>query len=388
MYLHISKFVTLKQVTILIIVIFLGSVSPAQDRAFISSDPGKYYSAKTFYYSIGQTRVPVKAEQFGQSTKFVFINLHDDETTSVAAARKLLEQEGGLLIRIENRMKRNIRFMLKGKKFTIDPNRIFSRQGIEDFMKSAGCYHPAAVDEVENFARRFLQLIPGKPDCIIALHNNTDGFFSVKDYLPGQKRASDAADVFYNPAQDPDDLFITTDVVLYYHLIDKKYNTVLQDNENCRRDGSLSVYAGEQNLRYVNLETQHGKLSQYAEMLNYLYKILTTKNLNVLEYRFILQPYDKTFLPESGSEIYFGNKPVGKILSTRLEEENNLISGILQINTTFPLFSNMIFYLATDDNDKIRLEIKTDPALRSEKLKPSERIIQIRTKQEAEEGFD
>lgn len=356
--------------------------SAAQDRAFLPSDPGKYYSSRTFFYLIGQTRVPVKTELFGQSTKFVFINLHDDETTSVAAARKLLEQEGGLLIRIENRQKRNLGFTLKGKKFTIDPNRMFSRQGIEGFMKSAGRYLPAAVDEVENFARRFLQLIPGKPDCIIALHNNTDGFFSVKDYLPGDKRAGDAADVFYNPAQDPDDLFITTDEALYYQLIEKKYNTVLQDNENCRRDGSLSVYAGEQNLRYVNLETQHGKLRQYTEMLNYLYEILTTKNLNVLEYRFILQPHDKTLLPESGAEIYFGNKPVGKILSTRLEEENNLISGILQINTTFPLFSNMIFYLATDANGKTQLEIKTDPSLRGNKLKPTESIIQIRTKQE------
>ncbi|MFM2327779.1 MAG: hypothetical protein RIR31_1981, partial [Bacteroidota bacterium] len=34
--------------------------------------------------------------------------------------------------------------------------------------------------------------------------------------------------------------------------------------------GSLSVYYGELNRRYINIETQHGKTTQYKEMLGKL----------------------------------------------------------------------------------------------------------------------
>jgi hypothetical protein len=48
------------------------------------------------------------------------------------------------------------------------------------------------------------------------------------------------------------------------------YNSILQDNVKVYKDGSLSVYYGEQNRRYINIETQHGKTVQYKEMLGKL----------------------------------------------------------------------------------------------------------------------
>jgi hypothetical protein len=44
----------------------------------------------------------------------------------------------------------------------------------------------------------------------------------------------------------------------------------LQDNVKVNKDGSLSVYYGELNRRYINIETQHGKTTQYKEMLGKL----------------------------------------------------------------------------------------------------------------------
>jgi hypothetical protein len=106
------------------------------------------------------------------------------------------------------------------------------------------------------------------------LHNNTDGLFSVNDYFPGKQRAGDASLVYKGPEQDPDNFFLTTDSLLFPRLANQKYNAILQDNENCREDGSLSVYCGKSGIRYVNLETEHGKTTEYAQMIGHLNDIL------------------------------------------------------------------------------------------------------------------
>ena len=71
-----------------------------------------------------------------------------------------------------------------------------------------------------------------------------------------------------------DDIVLTTDSVLYKKMADRGYNSIWQDNERAKKDGSLSVFYGENNKRYVNIETQHGRLSQYIEMFSKLLDIL------------------------------------------------------------------------------------------------------------------
>ena len=53
---------------------------------------------------------------------------------------------------------------------------------------------------------------------------------------------------------------------------------IKQINEKVKQDGSLSVYCGNLNRPYVNIETEHGKLSQYRGMLEKLLEILTATN--------------------------------------------------------------------------------------------------------------
>ena len=221
----------------------------------------------TIFYKLGESRLHLKVSRYGESDDLVMINLHDDEFTSVIAARKFLEREGGVLITIKNNNKRNIRFKLKGQSYSFDPNRIFSRQGIEEALKAEGNLSDPAIDQVERFAARIIQLFPEDPDCIIALHNNTDGHFSIDSYTAGNPKSNDAKAVYVNPEQDPDDLFLTTDSVLYEQLAEKKYNVILQDNKRANQDGSLSVYCGEKGIRYLNCETEHGKTAQYLEMI-------------------------------------------------------------------------------------------------------------------------
>jgi len=234
------------------------------------TEPNITITEKTIFYNLAGNIVPIKIQQYGEKNDIVFINLHDDEITSVDAAKRVLEEYGGLLIEVENNAKRNIRFKLGRYFYKIDPNRIFSQAGIKKSLEQLGRISPKAIDEVEKLGKRIIQLIPGDAKCIIALHNNTPDFFSVTEYAPGNKRSVDCKKVYINVEQDTDDFFLTTDNNLYEKLADKGYNTILQDNKYCTEDGSLSVYCGKKNIRYINCETEHGKAEQYYEMMKTL----------------------------------------------------------------------------------------------------------------------
>ncbi len=225
---------------------------------------------RTIFYQLAENIVPIKIQHYGERTDMVFINLHDDELTSVDAARRILETHGGVLIEIENNAQRNIRFRIGQNFYRVDPNRIFSKEGINKSLEQLGKTSPRAIDELEKFGQRIIELLPAEVKCVIALHNNTPGLFSVTEYAPGNKRSIDSKKVYINAEEDTDDFFLTTDSQLYEKLADKGYNTILQDNKNCTEDGSLSVYCGKKNIRYVNCETEHGKSSQYYEMIKTL----------------------------------------------------------------------------------------------------------------------
>lgn len=234
--------------------------SPAFEKNFIPWET-------TIYYKLGNSIIHLKTFQYGKAKDLLMINLHSDEVTSVSAAHKLLEANGGLLIKIENGNKRNIRFRLGNQNYVFDPNGIFSQEGIIKSLKEHGNISKVAVQEVEKFARRILELIPENPSCVIALHNNTEGQYSVMTYATGNEKETDAKKVYVNPKQDTDDFFLTTDSVLYLRLSGEEYNCILQDNKNANKDGSLSVYCGEKKINYLNCETLHGKTEQYLEML-------------------------------------------------------------------------------------------------------------------------
>lgn len=229
---------------------------------------------KTIFYKIGDRSLPIKISQYGLEINSVCINLHDNEGTSVQAARSVLEEKGGLLIRLDNYKQRVIRFKLKGISYAFDPNRMFSREGIEQTMRDNRKISRDAMNEVEKFAQRVLQLIPDSVSCVIALHNNTEEAFSVRSYLPGHERQDDAQAVYADSLQDVDDIALTTDSLLYQRMADFGYNSIWQHNERAKKDGSLSIYFGELGRRYINIETQHGKVKQYVEMLDKLMGVL------------------------------------------------------------------------------------------------------------------
>lgn len=233
---------------------------------------------KKITHKIGDRNFAIKIFQYGDSGNLVCINLHDNEGTSVEAAKSILKQRGGTLIKIENNKQRLIQFRLKGVLYSFDPNRMFSKIGIEQTLKEHRKFSPICIPEVEKFAQQLLSLIPDSTQCVVALHNNTEEAFSIKSYLPGGNRQRDAKAVFADSLQDVDDIILTTDSLLFQKMADNRYNSIWQDNINAKKDGSLSIYFGDINRRYVNIETQHGKVAQYAEMLDKLLAILNEEN--------------------------------------------------------------------------------------------------------------
>ena len=225
-------------------------------------------------HKLGDDYIRLKIFQYGKKKDIVFINLHAGETTSVTATEKLLQTGEGLLIKIENNNKRNIRFRLGISFYTFDPNRIFSQNGIRQALKGPNPISNKAIEEVEKFANHLLKLLTKEPYCIIALHNNTEGGFSVNSFLPGGEFETDARKVYTGEDQDPDDFFLTPDSILFHQLSSEKYNTVWQDNLRVQQDGSLSVYFGEKNICYLNCETEPGKLSQYKKMITVALKYI------------------------------------------------------------------------------------------------------------------
>jgi hypothetical protein len=222
---------------------------------------------KVIYYRLGETEIPIHITDFGKPADFVCINLHDNESTSVGAARNVLPSFGGLLIRIQNKEQRLIRFVFRGDRFAFDPNRMFSYEGILASLRENGDADSLAALEVEKFAKRVLALVPAKAKYIIALHNNTNGAFSAESYRTGGDRAADAKDVVYVKTQDPDNFMLFTDKGLFKRMKNSGFNLILQDNENAARDGSLSVFCGENEINYVNIETEQGDRQSYEEML-------------------------------------------------------------------------------------------------------------------------
>ena len=216
---------------------------------------------------IGETKIGVAITEKPRS-QYVFANLHDDESTSVDAVQDVLNRSGGRLVELRHTGKRLVVFKLKGREFRVDPNRIFTPAGARKTLERQSTYSDEAAVAVKRFAEDLLNIYRiDRSAAVIALHNNPPGLYSALSYAAGGKYARDAGDVFIRDGSDPDDFFFVTERAVFDALKRKGYNVVLQDNRQVTDDGSLSVYCGKSNVRYVNVEADHGHRKEQTQML-------------------------------------------------------------------------------------------------------------------------
>jgi hypothetical protein len=228
-------------------------------------------------HRLGDTRVTVSLSRYIGDSSLVFLCLHDNERTATEAAKVILQEKGGLLISIDNNEERYLDFRLSGRKHRFDPNRVFTPTGIRETLKLFNSYSPASVRELRGFASFLLGLLPDS-GLLIAVHNNTDGNYSISDYLPNARLRTDVLRAHPNYGMDEDDFVFTTDSTVYRLYADSNINVVLQHNSRATDDGSLSIYYGRRNASYTNIEAEHGHLEEQVRMIRVLISRKAAKN--------------------------------------------------------------------------------------------------------------
>jgi hypothetical protein len=225
---------------------------------FLVSVCGQPAYAGTTNYKLGDTTVRVVVSGGGNTT---FVALHENESTSVRAAKSVIGRVGGRLVELKHRGSRNVSFTLKGKGHSFDPNRIFTESGIKRTLKP---YSAEAHKAVKGLADELLKNIRGR--AVVALHNNTDGAYSIKSYQPGGNEARNASAVHMNPSHDPDDFFFVTNRRLFEIVKAAGYNVALQSG-GVTDDGSLSVHFARKGVVYINVEAQSGHSAEQTQMI-------------------------------------------------------------------------------------------------------------------------
>lgn len=230
-------------------------------------------SKKTDQFKIGDTILNIEDTYVGGSD-ITYVNLHDNENTSVKATKEILKRHGGRLIELKSQGNRLIDFCSKKEKYSFDPNRIFSKTGIEETLKKYNLNYKKNSRDVNKFGKYLTDIIfRYQSDLIVAVHNNTDGNYSITSYLKGGGLEADADSVFTTSSKDLDDFFFVTKVNHYNYLKKKGNNVVLQNNQNVQDDGSLSVYCGYNGVDYINVEAQHGHIKEQIKMLEDIQEI-------------------------------------------------------------------------------------------------------------------
>lgn len=224
---------------------------------------GVNFSLYAAPYRLGDTTVDLA--QSGRPGSYVYIHLHENETTALTAARRFLSQHAGTLITISHHGGRNVRFSLNGKQYQFDPNRIFTSNGLTRTLRANSSHvTPEAIRAVSAFADEIKDMLGSQS--IVSLHNNANE--SIRSYLANGKFAREAAKVAYFPSQNPHNFFLVTQLSKFEQLSAKGFNTVLQNNRSMTDDGSLSVYAANHNIPYVNVEAAYGAVGAQVNMLN------------------------------------------------------------------------------------------------------------------------
>ncbi len=225
-------------------------------------------------FFLGDTPVYLGIEYSGNKNGLVFFHPHDDEVTSLDVTREFIRQNGGCLYSLKNHQKRLVTFTIGDTQYEIDPNRIFTRRGIEATLKKYGHYSDEAADATERFSYwLFGQLASSM---IVATHNNRNAGYNIHSYGTIEHPVSYVRELYINPDRGSGEFFYTTNWSTFEFSRWADYNCVLQGND-LEDDGSLSVAAAKRGIPYVNIESERGHTVQQREMLNFIGRLYSNR---------------------------------------------------------------------------------------------------------------
>ena len=270
------KFLTM----FLVLPIACGQLSNSSGALDLSSE-NLFDAFDLSYLQVGDTKVKVytlEEPRHGNSKIYTYLNVHYNEATSVTAAKRVVQSHGGRIIVLTNPAdRRNLIFSSEHANFEVDPNRIFTDEGIHASLVKWNNRAPRhAIAALREYRDRFLEFAGvhrNSTDTVVALHNNTNGAFSLASYLPGGPEEASARRIHRSRdpdsiSRDLDDFFYLTDAAQFETISGRDNSSVLQDGDTAADDGSLSIWSGQNNVRYVNVEAENGHEEiQYRQLL-------------------------------------------------------------------------------------------------------------------------
>jgi hypothetical protein len=261
---------------------------------------------------LGETAIKINVYEKNGGSRITFIAPHHNEKIGREIAKELIEKNGGRLVEIESldesgNPARQLKFSFQGSSYSVDPNRIFTENGRR-------CGDLAEINEtVKTFADGLLKMIlaPNASSLrygekfLVAVHNNGDVDNAKTDAARARDLTAqafikygvnpleafgafhDQADGVYISNTEPDaDNFILLSTPAFinffaakgFNVVVQKSGAKLQTQDCAVDDGSLSIYAGQRNIQYINLEADAatGSMRQ-RQMIEAVYELLQKK---------------------------------------------------------------------------------------------------------------
>lgn len=224
---------------------------------------------------------PISLVIDGDSTSSVLLyNMHDNENTSAVAGRIIASRYGGQYYELLHTGDRNIGFADGEDSLFIDPNRIYTDAGVWQQLarnKSADTFLFQMIVDWRDSLLTTLRI--HERSLVIALHNNSNQYYSVSSYSEGGEYEAEADTLYLGSIRDMDDFYFVTDPAIYHKLSGGRYHVILQANETMTDDGSLSVYCGKLGIPYINVEAQHNHLIRQLKMLIFAFQKLVHERI-------------------------------------------------------------------------------------------------------------
>lgn len=213
---------------------------------------------------LGETKVVLHV--FGTGHKGpLLVRVHEDETTAQVVALKAVQEKKARFVDLEHGGRRFVHFVLKGKKYAFDPNRIFSPRGIAATLRTVGkSDSPEARKQVARLATAILKEC-GTNGPVVAMHNNRGGTDTMGNPRYGlswyEKGGASFLGMHTEVARmnaNDQSFIVVTDEDAFESLAESGQNVVFQNPVRDIDDGSMSYYFGRQKRLYFNIEAGYG----------------------------------------------------------------------------------------------------------------------------------
>lgn len=212
-----------------------------------------------------------------KQSNWAFFAPHENENVANQYVSAQIKQKGGVFVILRQQGERLIRLKIDPFTVSIDPNRIFTQAGrrqnilaLNPTVREGTYVFHRAMQRSASLAALIQNALGGKGRVWVAIHNNTQGYRGdanqgigdVSIHYYHEKLAQGAGFLIaVSPAQgDEDDLFFVTQREDFEAMQKEGWNAVLQHpqvvSQASEDDGSLSVFAQKNGIRYINIEAE------------------------------------------------------------------------------------------------------------------------------------